>query len=157
MVLTSLIGAGLGTALAYPTGFLFGYGYGSGVRHGYNSYKPSENPNINKLHTSPNPLDGALGAGALSAEERTSQVSKQIGLPMTNDPSLTVNANQAVSNDPWVYSKVGGVPRMKKSQLTDHTDYVNFVKYGIDPNTGKVHGGATKARLYQNKRLNSRY
>ena len=71
-MVTFLAGLGMGLsqlALAGPTGFAFGYGYGNGVRHGYNSYKPSKNKVTNQLHLSANPITGSKGAGLLSAEE----------------------------------------------------------------------------------------
>lgn len=60
----------LGLGLALPTGLAFGYGYGYGVRQGYSAFKqPSKT--AQGLKMSPDPVQGSLGMGLQTAEERT--------------------------------------------------------------------------------------
>lgn len=153
------IGALASLGLALPTGMAFGYGYGYGVRAGYSDYKKPSSP-VQELKLSPNPVTGALGAGLQSAEERTN-VPVLGNIPNTNqgipaEPSQTLESSKLTTDDPWVYSKVGGIPRIRKSQLRTHEDYVNYVKRGIFPD-GSGAGYATKARLYFKKTLNRRH
>ncbi len=60
----------LGLGLALPTGLAFGYGYGYGVRQGYSAFKPPSST-ANTLKMSPDPVQGSLGMGLQTAEERT--------------------------------------------------------------------------------------
>lgn len=69
MVLMGL-GALAQLGLALPTGLAFGYGYGYGVRAGYHGFKVPDKKRAN-LHLSPNPVQGAFGAGLHSAHEVT--------------------------------------------------------------------------------------
>lgn len=149
------IGALASLGLALPTGLAFGYGYGYGVRAGYSAFRPPSKP-VNELKLSADPVQGALGAGLQSAEERTSVPVMAAGVPMTTEPSIANEASKTVDESPWVYSQKEGVPRVRKSQLRSHEDYVNFVKRGILPD-GSGAGWQTKARLYENKTLNRRY
>jgi len=62
----------LGLGLALPTGLAFGYGYGYGVRQGYSAFK-QPSAGIQGLKMSPDPIQGSLGMGLQTAEERTSK------------------------------------------------------------------------------------
>ncbi len=75
----------LGLGLALPTGLAFGYGYGYGVRQGYSAFKqPSKG--IQDLKMSPDPIQGSLGMGLQTAEERTP--AKSIQPPLSTGPPL---------------------------------------------------------------------
>lgn len=160
MVLGAAAGGLMSLGLALPTGWMFGYGYGHGVRSGYNAYKPSKNSAVNQLHLSSNPVQGAQGAGLLSAEHMMAQQEKSPmlqSLGATTEPSVA-NASSVVSNpnDKWVYSNVGGAPRLRKSQLRSHEDYVAYVKHGINPKTGRVFPSVQYAARYKRLRRSGR-
>lgn len=115
------IGALASLGLALPTGMMFGYGYGYGVRAGYSAFKkPSEE--VQKLKLSSDPVQGALGAGLQSAEERTGValsggIPKQMG--MTTEPSIRKNV-QTVAQ-PEMISNIDGsrhITRSQKNQMT---------------------------------------
>lgn len=93
-----VLGAFLSLASALPTGWMFGYGYGHGVRSGYNAYRPSKNARTNELHKSLNPITGSQGAGMLSAEEMvaskalssgTGLAPPDMGVPHVTQPTPT--------------------------------------------------------------------
>lgn len=132
------IGALASLGLAMPTGLAFGYGYGYGVRSGYNAWKPSKNDAVNQLHMSPNPVEGAMGAGLKSAEEVTGNQVKQLPIKgLTDNPSLAKSADTVadpLSNKIW-----SPVVRayMDKSKIKSHEDYQNWVKRGITPDGRK--------------------
>lgn len=67
-----------GVATALPMGWLFGYGYGHGVRSGYHAFKPNEK--VQSKHLSLNPLEGSHGAGMYSADEIMAQRNPKAGL-----------------------------------------------------------------------------
>ncbi len=83
----------LGLGLALPTGLAFGYGYGYGVRQGYSAFKqPSQG--IQNLKMSPDPIQGSLGMGLQTAEERTN---KQIQPPLSTGQPLAQTATALMS------------------------------------------------------------
>lgn len=82
-----------GVATALPMGWLFGYGYGHGVRTGYHDFKPSQNPKTTSLHKSLNPLTGSMGAGMLSAEEITKSQASKAGMQTPEMATPEVNPN----------------------------------------------------------------
>lgn len=100
MVLGAAAGGLMSLGLALPTGWMFGYGYGHGVRSGYNAYKPSKNQAVNDLHLSSNPVQGAQGAGLLSAEHMIQQQMEKSPLGLTNDPSITAMSEQVENVTP---------------------------------------------------------
>lgn len=75
----------LGLGLALPTGLAFGYGYGYGVRQGYSAFKPPSKT-AQGLKMSPDPVQGGLGMGLQTAEERTKV--KTPTPPLSTGPSL---------------------------------------------------------------------
>lgn len=87
----ALAGGLASLGLALPQGLAFGYGYGYGVRAGYHAYKPSQSSVTKQLHLSSNPIQGAQGAGLLSAEEMTG-----VPMGMTNEPSLKRESSKMV-------------------------------------------------------------
>lgn len=78
---------------ALPMGWLFGFGYGHGVRTGYNSYKPSDKQSINTKHLSINPLEGSYGAGMLSADEITKARATKSGMNTVDQVTPEVEPN----------------------------------------------------------------
>lgn len=153
-IATGLVGLGL----ALPTGMAFGYGYGYGVRAGYNAYKQPSSE-VQKLKLSADPVQGALGAGLQSAEERTgvqlsSGVPKQLG--MTDEPSL---ANQAAiaqaPQERMISSPLPGIAPVPRSSLKSHEDYVAFVK-GLEPWKSKSRKYMARHRTFRKMHKNYR-
>lgn len=98
-----------GVATALPMGWLFGYGYGHGVRTGYHDFKPSQNPKTTSLHKSLNPLTGSMGAGMLSAEEITKSQAVKAGMntPEQITPEVTQTQGGYWQKTPHYESKDG--------------------------------------------------
>ncbi len=88
MVIGIAIGL-LGLGLALPTGLAFGYGYGYGVRQGYSAFKPPS-ATANSLKMSPDPIQGSLGMGLQTAEERTGA---KTPIGTLGRPSIQQNGN----------------------------------------------------------------
>ncbi len=74
----------LGLGLALPTGLAFGYGYGYGVRQGYSAFKQPSKA-AQDLKMSPDPVQGGLGMGLQTAEERTGV---KTPVPLSAGPSI---------------------------------------------------------------------
>ena len=135
------LGALTSIGAALPTGWLFGFGYGHGVRTGYNSFKPSKNQITNQLHTSPNPLQGSLGMGMHSAEEMTGAQSQKLPVQgLTDTPTPQKDPNHKTAHLTWSPSARAYYPRDK---LKTHEDYQNWVKRGIYP-SGRHHRSTYK-------------
>lgn len=153
MLLGGLGRLGLGAAMSPLQGLGFGFGYGYGVRLGYHTFKPSKSSTTTGLRLSPDPIQSSVGMGLGTAEERT-------GVALQSAPleglSQQPNPMPTPKKDEWIYSKKRGVPRIKKSQIKTHEEYVNYIKHGILPD-GSGLGYQRKAMLYDKKRLNSRY
>lgn len=122
------LGALASLGLALPTGMAFGYGYGYGVRAGYSAFKQPSSE-IQKLKLSADPIQGSLGAGLQSAEERTQVNLSQRGVSnmgMTTEPSITANQetmmNEQKSDREWI-SKPTGTIRNKKWVLQRALNY----------------------------------
>ncbi len=100
----------LGLGLALPTGLAFGYGYGYGVRQGYSAFKqPSKH--IQDLKMSPDPIQGSLGMGLQTAEERTG--SKE-PIPLSR-PTLQSQETALMAPQPAV--PTGGTPQSRRQAL----------------------------------------
>ncbi len=100
----------LGLGLALPTGLAFGYGYGYGVRQGYSAFKQPSKP-IADLKMSPDPIQGSLGMGLQTAEERTN---KQIQPPLSTGPSIQ---QQEKTLMPAPIVPTGGTPQSRRQAL----------------------------------------
>lgn len=153
-----LAGSLVSLGLALPTGMAFGYGYGYGVRAGYHAFKPSQNSDVTKLHLSPNPVEGATGAGLFSAEEMTGHSIPSLGL--TDEPSLTQQVSKVVDTNPqqkqapidmnsqdYIQSPLVGIAPRHRDSFKDHQDFVDFVK-------GKGKYLAQSKQYQQTHRLN---
>ncbi len=130
----------LGLGLALPTGLAFGYGYGYGVRQGYSAFKqPSKG--IQDLKMSPDPIQGSLGMGLQTAEERTPM--KSIQPPLSTGPSLQ-QQEKTIFPNPIV--PTGGTPQSRRQAL-----YV-YSKSGKKSMTRqrKKQMGRTQYRLWYN-------
>lgn len=137
------IGALMQLGLALPTGLAFGYGYGYGVRAGYHSYRPSASQQTKDLHLSANPIQGATGAGLLSAEERTQQQAPSLPIPLNANPESPikrahdmVTPNTGYKNverfkDTRFFRKEGGAV---VDQITQERAFSIMRKHGLPPN-----------------------
>jgi hypothetical protein len=126
----------------------FGYNYGYHVRRGYHDFKPSKNQKTSDLIASIDPNKQNAGLGMMAAEQRTDQ---KIGdTTVTTEPSLVMESSSLAQNegDPWIYSKVSGTPRIRKSKIKTHQQYVDYIKRGINPETGKRWSSYYYAKRY---------
>lgn len=144
------IGALASLGLALPTGLAFGYGYGYGVRQGYHAFRPSKSSVTKDLHLSANPIEGAKGAGMLSAEEMTSKQATNINptFPATPQPTPQTTGQSLVSSPQLTHdeklkkhnalvSNDGSVTINSTRKLT-HEEYLAFKKKNIIPNDLKT-------------------
>jgi hypothetical protein len=145
MVFGALAGGALGVGLAFPTGLLFGQGYGLGVRQGYNSYRPSQSSRTNELHTSLNPMEGSFGAGMLSAEEMVGKKALNSGTGLQSVNQVMDKSQPTVTKKPWTstvagkqytidqlaFSKKGN--SFPKELFKSHEEYQTFMSTGKIP------------------------
>lgn len=142
--LSMVIGlAGMAAAgiAALPTGLGFGYGYGYGVRMGYHAFKVPKKQETG-LHLSPDPIQGAMGAGLHSADEHVQTPGKEgltTELPSTpglisassvpETQSTSTNEQERHTNDAgWSLTKEMIFSKGKKHNLTPRESWRAFVK-----------------------------
>ncbi len=110
----------LGLGLALPTGLAFGYGYGYGVRQGYSAFKPPS-ATASALKMSPDPVQGSLGMGLQTAEERTNRKTPvgPIGRPSLQSQGPALLGSPAGPRE-LISSKSGKytITRKQKNKMT---------------------------------------
>lgn len=127
MVIGMLGGSALSLGLALPTGWMFGYGYGHGVRSGYHAFRPSKNKATRDLHLSMNPVTGAGGAGLLSAEEMTQRQAPKLPIPMSGIPAVgaqktkldnSVRPKHTMENRLWNRAGTKAIQRYQRYEMS---------------------------------------
>ncbi len=120
------VGTGLiALGLALPTGLAFGYGYGYGVRQGYSAFKPPSQ-GVNDLKMSPDPIQGSLGMGLQTAEERTQKTIVPPGGIDVQEPAVSdKNLISETGKDKYVTNSVG-VRRLESEVKKDRETWRKF-------------------------------